>query len=783
MLFLVVASLRERKAAFAGAFLALFCAAALVSAGGTLLQTGLRGSIAPERYAGTPVVVSGDQNVHATKKKGKRKAKPIAERAWIPADLAGRIRALPGVAKAVPEVTFPVTVGGAPGWGHGWGSAELTPFTLASGRPPRGGHEAVVDAAHAGAEVRAGGRTYEVVGVTTRNARHQATVFFADEEAHRLAGRPGLVSAIGVWPRIDVSAALAGTTALASAGDARGRVEFPAAERSRVKLISLGGAICGTSLLVAVLVVSGTIALSLQQRQRELALLRAVAATPRQLRRMIGREALAVGVCAASLGAAAGPLPAAWMRTRFVALGAVPENLHLVSGPFPVLAAIGATVVAGWASARLSARRIARIRPVEALGEAGLAQRTGPGRVVVGVLVLAGSVVLTIVLSGLSTEAAASPVVVLTALLWTIAVALLGPPLTRAALAVLTLPLRASRAGGFLAAANLRFASARMASVVTPLCLLVALTSTILFSRTTMERATTAERDAGTVAAHTVGPRVPAEAARALREVPGVTEVTEVVRTTVRIGLDKRSAQGVTAGAGTLDLGVTAGDLGALSPGTVAVGEGLGRRVGDTLSLTLGDGTPVRVKVVAVYARTLAFGDLTFDHALLAAHVDDPRGTVLIAGTASPAALTAALRPYGLRLGSGPGERAAGPDAEAGLVAMGLVIGFALIAAVNTLAMATSERSREFALLRLAGATRRQILGMLTLETALVALLATAAGTAIALVTLTAYAHGMTGGPPRPSTGVHLGLVAATAAVAVAATLLPARLALRRPAL
>lgn len=52
MLSLVIASLKARKAAFAGAFLALFCAAALVTACGTLLETGLRGKIQPERYAG-----------------------------------------------------------------------------------------------------------------------------------------------------------------------------------------------------------------------------------------------------------------------------------------------------------------------------------------------------------------------------------------------------------------------------------------------------------------------------------------------------------------------------------------------------------------------------------------------------------------------------------------------------------------------------------------------------------------------------------------------------------
>ena len=52
MISLTMRMLRHRKAAFAGAFVALLCAAALVCACGMLLETGLRASITPERYAG-----------------------------------------------------------------------------------------------------------------------------------------------------------------------------------------------------------------------------------------------------------------------------------------------------------------------------------------------------------------------------------------------------------------------------------------------------------------------------------------------------------------------------------------------------------------------------------------------------------------------------------------------------------------------------------------------------------------------------------------------------------
>ncbi|WP_372505672.1 hypothetical protein [Streptomyces macrolidinus] len=87
-------TVRARKAGFLGALFALMCAAVLITACGTLLETGLRGTIRTERDAATPVLVSADQNVHRTtvkhkkgKTKAKHKAKPITERAWLPEDL------------------------------------------------------------------------------------------------------------------------------------------------------------------------------------------------------------------------------------------------------------------------------------------------------------------------------------------------------------------------------------------------------------------------------------------------------------------------------------------------------------------------------------------------------------------------------------------------------------------------------------------------------------------------------------------------------------------------
>ncbi|MFG1957260.1 FtsX-like permease family protein [Nonomuraea sp. NPDC049028] len=799
MIFVALKTLRHRKAAFAGAFVALFCAAALVCACGMLLETGLRGSVAPERYAGAPVIVSGDrfarQTVRASETKTKTKAKQLSERAWVPASLADRLRRIPGVSRVVAEVTFPAYVAGRRFQGHGWESAALTPYTLRTGREPRAAEEVVVEAASGlsvGARVpvrtAAGDRTYLVTGVTAQDLPSQDTLFFAPVDARRLAGRPGQVAAIGVFPQVNVSGVVKG--ALAYTGDERGAVEFLDAEQSRVKLISLGGALGGTSLLVAILVVVGTFALSIQQRQREIALLRAVAATPRQVRGMLGGEALLVGVVAGTLGSAAGVGLGFWLRSRFVALGAMPDNLRLMVSPFPLLAALGAAVVAAWAAAYLSARRAVRIRPVEALGEAELPTARIPlGRMIAGLLCGAGGVALTLVLSALSSEAASGPVTLLTALVWTVTVALLGPVLAQVATALLGVPLRAARTSGYLAAAGLRATSKRLSSVVTPLSLMVAMTCTILFVQTTMGYAAQEQATAGTRAEHVLGPHVPSGTAAVVRRLPGVEAVTEVLRTSVRVGLDKYGAQAVTAdGLGrTMDLGVVSGSLDDLDDDSVAVSrtaaERLGVSAGAKINLTLGDGTPVELRVVAIYSRGLGFGELTLSHALVAGHVDDPLGTVLVAApSVTRADLERAVPGVGVldRAASSSVGRANG---EVNYVAMGLIIAFTAIAVVNTIAMSTSSRSRELALLRLVGTTRRQVLRMLRLETLAAVVVAVTIGTVIALVTLSAFSLGMTGSiVPHIPLLTYLAVIAAATGLALLATALPGRLVLgRRP--
>jgi putative ABC transport system permease protein len=488
MLRMALASLRLRKGAALGGLLALFFAAAMVCACGVLLETGLRGTIAPGRFASAPVVVTGDQQIHwvdTRKKHGKTKkkvkSKDLAERVRLPASIGARLRTVHG-ATVVSDRTFTAElfradhtfidgVDGKPTHGHNWSAAQLTPYTILSGQAPEADSEIVLDFSLAAkADLVVGDRigvqstgppeTFTVSGIAQAQSpvTQESAMFFSESEATTLAAHGDSVAAYGVFGASAeaVRDALSGTTAKVVTGDDRGAAALPGAAAAKTRLISMSGAIGGTALIVAMLVVVGTFTLSIQQRYRELALLRAIGATPRQVRRLINCEALVLGLLAGVSGAAAVGLPLANLIHReFVSYGTVPDAIRLTRSPFPVIGSALVTLLAALVASRISARRITRIRPAEALSEASVERRTiAPGRTIAGAVATAGGVLVSVLLTNLHTEPAALPVTYLCVLLWMIAVALLGPLVARAGVAVLGIVWRASPVGGFLAAKN-----------------------------------------------------------------------------------------------------------------------------------------------------------------------------------------------------------------------------------------------------------------------------------------------------------------------------------------
>ena len=89
MFSLAIDTIRARRGGFVAAFVALFCGAVVITAGGVLLESGLRSGVPAERYAAADVVVGGKQ-VH-TETAGP--ATPFAERVTLPAAVTGPDRA------------------------------------------------------------------------------------------------------------------------------------------------------------------------------------------------------------------------------------------------------------------------------------------------------------------------------------------------------------------------------------------------------------------------------------------------------------------------------------------------------------------------------------------------------------------------------------------------------------------------------------------------------------------------------------------------------------------
>src|SRR5690349_18339207 len=306
MLRLSVLSARGRTGAFTGALMALFAAAVLSMAWGMQLESILRTHAPVERYAAAAAVVTGQQNA------GTDHDVLLSERARVSAALAPRLAAVPGVRSAIGDVSVPAELGGRAAVAHGWSSAALTPYVLTAGRPPSGPGEVVTGyPARLGARLTLAAtepaRTVTVVGVArpSHAVSQQTAIFLTDAEATRLAGHPGRVDAIGLLTGAGFDAsrvrAVAGRAQVLT-GAARGRGEYPELAKTRTTLIPVTAAFGGLALFIAMFVVTSTMGLSIQQREREIALLRAVAATPGQIRRMIAWEAAVVALIGSVAG-------------------------------------------------------------------------------------------------------------------------------------------------------------------------------------------------------------------------------------------------------------------------------------------------------------------------------------------------------------------------------------------------------------------------------------------------------------------------------------------------
>jgi putative ABC transport system permease protein len=242
------------------------------------------------------------------------------------------------------------------------------------------------------------------------------------------------------------------------------------AERLRI----LAGVFSGWTALIVIFGVSSMIGLTVQQRHRELALLRAIGTTPRQVRRMVIGETMILAILATAL---------AYTPSRF--LGQFLADRLAPSVPFElnwIPAVIGASnaLVAALGAAFVASRRAARTSPLVALGESAVDGHwlTRPRLVTALLLIAAGlslSVVTVVAMSGPYTASTAGPASILVAM----GFALLSPGVVRR-MAFLLPELTAQQA---------RVQFRRMASVVVPVVLATGIGIATLYMQATEDSA------------------------------------------------------------------------------------------------------------------------------------------------------------------------------------------------------------------------------------------------------------------------------------------------------
>ncbi|MEU8224887.1 FtsX-like permease family protein [Kribbella sp. NPDC048915] len=818
MMRLAVRTLRFRKGGFIATFVAVVFGTAIVMACGGLMETGIRSNVAPERLAGTALVVTGKQSHH---RPGVEDPTPLSERVGVPVSLLPKIRSVAGVSSAVGDYTFPaVSSGSGPAStvvseGHNWAGAALAPYPLSHGRAPRPG-EVVVASGKVGDRLTLliGGepKTFSVSGIAAGAAGH---AFFADADAARFVTNPDRFADVGVQvaPNTDLSAVKERLEAVdpgltVRAGIDRGLAEHPDAESRRTALIAIAGSFGGIATMTMMFVVASTLALSAQHREREFALLRGIGTTPGQVRRMILGEALLVSLPAVVVGAVPGVFLGRFLFDKLSSHGVASPVIEFAQGWIPFAAGAGAAVLAAVGAGLIAARKSARIRPVEALAEASLQRRWFSWiRLLFGLLFLGGGLALLIVtmtvMSGPLAGSTAGPSI----LCWAIGVALLGPFWTKLVLGFWRWPVQAlTRVNGRLAIRNLSARSVALSSAVIPVMLAVGISTANLYMQTTQVHASAEaftrdlRADAVLVSDAGLAPKLLSD----VRDVPGVASASAYVRSMGAVD-DPRKAPFDEDGAplvgvdaqgsdGPAPVRLTGGSLAGLTGSTAAVPEYMaaktGRGIGSEITVTLGDGTPVKLRVVATFAAERGYESIILPASLLAAHTTDGLTKQLLV-RAEPGA---DVRPALAELAAAhPGVQVADrsalvasniedlqTQAWVNYLLVGMLIAYTAVSVVNTLVSTTLRRRREFALQRLTGSTRFQVLRMLTTESTLIALTGITLGTAVALACLLPFSTKVANSPvPTGPLWIYLTIAAAAALLTFTATLIPATTTLR----
>jgi putative ABC transport system permease protein len=766
-----------------------------------------------------------------------------AQRQSLPDSLIATVRSTPGVAAADGSTQgYAQLVGhdgkaignpnnGPPTLGLSWGAhASLNPFHIASGRAPERAGEVVIDRQTATENHFGLGQSVDVLTDHGRSTQHivgiakfgqedsllGATVaLFDPTSAARLVGQPGTVTSIWVEAKPGVSqhavvAALdqhlpAHVEAITGAKATQESEDQIHQGLSFFTTFLLAFAVI--ALFVGSFIIYNTFSILVAQRTREMALLRAVGASRRQVLGSVLVEATVMGTLSAVLGLGFGVLFAVGLKALLGAVGfGVPASgtviaLHSIVTAF--VAGLGVTLVV----ALVPARRAARIAPIAALRSTAI-DRTGSSmaRAVAGLLVLAGGVAA--LFAGLFGHLDNGVAVVGGgALLTFIGVAVLGPVLAGPLTRVIGAPIAAVKGvTGRLARENAMRNPRRTSSTAAALMIGVGLMAFFSIfaasARTSIDHTidTQFHGDYFVDSGQHGNAGLPPTIVQQARALPGVTTVLPARLGDVELAGSNEQLPGVDVGPLPKlgDLDVRQGTLAALGADQIAVSDKFATsnhlRLGSSVSARFLDTGPTHLTVAAIYHDADLMGPAFVSTAGFEAHYHSDRVSQLYLMT-TPAAraqvkgeLDHLLAPYPTAtvedVAQFKADQASGINALLGLiyVLLALAVVIALIGIVNTLALSILERTHELGVLRAVGMSRRQTRSLVRWEAVMTSLLGTFLGLGIGLffgwsVVRALHDDGIT--QLAIPVGQLLAVIGVAAVAGVVAAILPARRAAR----
>jgi putative ABC transport system permease protein len=482
---LTIKSIRANPARFLLTSVAVVLGVAFMA--GTLVLTDTikksYDDISTNVYKSTDAVVRSAQHVEGANG-------GIAQRGTVAASVLASVRKAPGVKAAEAQqmgVAVVVAHNGtlldanpnrsvpiAAGWQQ---TPALNPMEVVSGRGPRAPNEVVIDRmsfdkghyvvgerVHVVSQI--GSTEFRLVGVVTYGGANSGpggaqVVAFAPETAARVLGTPGHYTAIQVVAQPGVSQTQLVSNIRGALHDPKTDVITGAAATAETKkatgaslqfinIFLLTFAL--VALVVGSFVIYNTFSITVAQRTKETALLRALGAKRRQVMRSVRLEALFVGVFASAIGVVAGIGTAQGLRWVLKAFSLELPAASTVVRPSTIVISMITGITVTLSAAYFPARKAAKVAPIEALRDVAVDNSASSQR-----RVLLGSVVGVIgallIAQGLS-GAGAGPVG-LGALAVFVGVAMLGPVIARRFTRVIGSPLpRVRGMAGTLAREN-----------------------------------------------------------------------------------------------------------------------------------------------------------------------------------------------------------------------------------------------------------------------------------------------------------------------------------------